>query len=35
MTFKINVFSKSLSPHMMDFWEALNKDKDVKLLLLN
>ena len=33
MTFKINVFSKSPSPHMMDLWEAVNKEKGVDLSL--
>lgn len=35
MSFKISVLSKSPSPHTIDFWEALNKSKDVKSFLLN
>jgi glycosyltransferase involved in cell wall biosynthesis len=33
MTFKINVFLTSPSPHMMDLWEEINKNKNVKLTL--
>jgi glycosyltransferase involved in cell wall biosynthesis len=33
MSFKINVLSKSPSPHMMDLWEAVNKEKGVDLSL--
>lgn len=33
MSFKINVFARSPSPHMLDLWEAVNRLKEVELYL--